>query len=309
MRLIFAGTPAVALPSLTALGASAHEVIAVVTRPDRPAGRGRRPTASPVKHWAIEADVECLQPERANDADFRRRLVELAPDCCPVVAYGALLPRSVLAIPKHGWCNLHFSLLPRWRGAAPVQHALIAGDDITGATTFRIVPELDAGPVYGVCTEPVRPDDTAGALLDRLAAAGAPLLVATMDGIESGEILGQDQATDGITLAPKLTVDDARVNWSVPAFAVDRLIRACTPEPGAWTVVGDLRLKLGPVVVCPDARQLGPGEVRVSRREVLVGTATEPVALTDVRPPGKAMMRAEAWTRGLRVPLDQLTCT
>jgi methionyl-tRNA formyltransferase len=308
MRLIFAGTPSAALPSLQALAASAHDVVAVVTRPDRPTGRGRRSTASPVKQWAVEHGVECLQPARGGDPEFATRLKEIDPDCCPVVAYGALLPSTVLDIPEHGWCNLHFSVLPRWRGAAPVQHALIAGDDVTGATAFRLVEALDAGPVYGVCTETIRPDDTAGVLLDRLAAAGAPLLLATIDGIESGEIRANEQPEDGVTLAPKLTVDDARIDWSAPAFAIDRRIRACTPDPGAWTMAGDLRLRIGPVALRPDAaasERLAPGQVRAGRREVLVGTATDAVLLGDVQPPGRSMMSAADWARGLRTSMER----
>jgi methionyl-tRNA formyltransferase len=312
MQLVFAGTPTAALPSLGALAASTHEVVAVVTRPDRPAGRGQRSTASPVKQWAYERGVECLQPTRAGDLDFVARLKEIEPDCCPAVAYGALLPSAVLDIPEHGWCNLHFSVLPRWRGAAPVQHALIAGDDVTGATTFRIVEVLDAGPVYGVCTETIRPDDTAGVLLDRLAAAGATLLVATLDAMEAGELRAREQPTDGVTLAPKLTIDDARIDWSAPAFAVDRRIRGCTPDPGAWTMAGELRLRIGPVALRPDAaagERLAPGEVRVGRREVLVGTATAAVLLGDVQPPGRSMMSAADWARGLRTSVERFNGT
>jgi methionyl-tRNA formyltransferase len=216
-----------------------------------------------------------------------------------------MLPPDVLDIPVHGWCNLHFSVLPRWRGAAPVQHALMAGDDITGATTFRIVPALDAGPVYGFCTETVRPDDTAGTLLDRLATSSTRLLVSTLDGIESGEIRADEQPTEGVTLAPKLTADDARVDWAAPAFAVERRIRACTPYPGPWTRVGDIRLKVGPVRIRPQTNSLPPGVVHVGQHEVLVGTATHPVALGTVQPPGKAMMPAADWARGLRTRLDR----
>jgi methionyl-tRNA formyltransferase len=216
-----------------------------------------------------------------------------------------MLPPDVLDIPVHGWCNLHFSVLPRWRGAAPVQHALMAGDDITGATTFRIVPALDAGPVYGFCTETVRPDDTAGTLLDRLATSSTRLLVSTLDGIESGEIRADEQPTEGVTLAPKLTADDARVDWAAPAFALERRIRACTPYPGPWTRVGDIRLKVGPVRIRPQTNSLPPGVVHVGQHEVLVGTATHPVALGTVQPPGKAMMPAADWARGLRTRLDR----
>jgi len=185
MRLVFAGTPEVAVPALDALIASdRHEVVAVVTRPDAPAGRGRKLVASPVAERAEEAGIEVLKPGRPREEDFLARLREIAPDCCPVVAYGALLPKAALDIPAKGWVNLHFSLLPAWRGAAPVQHAVLAGDEVTGASTFQIEEGLDSGPVYGVLTEQVRPTDTSGDLLTRLAFAGSGLLVATMDGIE-----------------------------------------------------------------------------------------------------------------------------
>src|SRR5712671_1925708 len=286
MRLVFAGTPAPATPALEALLASHHEVAAVVTRPDAPAGRGRRVEPSPVARLARAEGIEVLTPHKVRDPEFLDRLRAIGPDCCPVTAYGALLPQSALDIPPEGWVNLHFSLLPAWRGAAPVQHALLHGDDITGATTFRIVKELDAGPVFGVVTEPVRPRDTAGDLLGRLAVSGAELLVATMDGIESGQLEARPQPAEGVTLAPKITAEDARVRWDQPATAVDRQIRACTPGPGAWTRLGEARLKLWPVGPGPEeaasAGPLGPGEVRVLRSGVLVGTATTPVELGDV---------------------------
>jgi methionyl-tRNA formyltransferase len=210
----------------------------------------------------------------------------------------------VLDIPAQGWVNLHFSLLPAWRGAAPVQHAILHGDDITGATTFRLVKELDAGPVFGVVTETIRPGDTAGDLLGRLAVSGAELLVATLDGIESGQLEARPQPAEGISLAPKITAEDARVRWDQPATAVDRQIRACTPDPGAWTMLGEARLKLWPVGAAPDGADSGgpldPGEVRILRSAVLAGTATTPVALGDIQPPGKRRMRAADWARGLR---------
>ena len=312
MRLVFAGTPQAAVPALDALLRSRHEVAAVLTRPDAPAGRGLRLVPSPVAQRAAEAGLEVLRPARPRDPEFLGRLRAIAPDCCPVTAYGALIPQAALDIPEQGWVNLHFSLLPAWRGAAPVQHALLHGDDITGATTFRLVPELDAGPVYGVLTEPVRPDDTAGELLGRLAVAGAELLVATLDGIESGQLEARPQPSEGVTLAPKITAEDARVRWEAPAIAVDRQIRACTPAPGAWTVLGDARLKLWPLAQTagqaaasgqpsPGDGTLAPGELRVLRSAVLVGTGTTPVELGDVQPPGKRRMTAAEWARGLRL--------
>ena len=301
MRLAFAGTPAAALPTLEALLKSRHEVVAVITRPDARAGRGQHLAPSPVTQRAGAAGLEVLQPGRPGDPAFLARLREIGPDCCPVVAYGALLPQSALDVPRCGWVNLHFSILPAWRGAAPVQHAILHGDDLTGATTFRIVRELDAGPVFGVLTEPVRPSDTAGDLLGRLAAAGADLMVATLDGIESGELRAREQPASGVSLAPKITPADARVDWCAPAMAVDRLVRACTPEPGAWTELDGVRVKLWPVTVADGADQLAAGEIRALRDRVLVGTATRPVLLGDVQPHGKRRMPAADWARGLRL--------
>ena len=213
MRLVFAGTPAPAVPSLLALLSSRHDVAAVITRPDTVAGRGRRPTLSPVKEAAVEAGLEVLQPRRVRDPDFLDRLRAIGPDCCPVVAFGALIPPDALAIPRRGWVNLHFSLLPAWRGAAPVQRAVMAGDEITGASTFLLEEGLDTGPIYGVITEPIGPRDTSGDLLDRLAVSGAGLLVATLDGIEDGTVVARPQPDEGVSLAPKVEVDDVRVAW------------------------------------------------------------------------------------------------
>ena len=301
MRLVFAGTPEPALPSLDALAASPHELVAVVTRPDAPAGRGRKLVASPVAQRAEELGLPVLKPAHPRDPDFQAALRELAPDCCPVVAYGALLPRPVLDIPKHGWVNLHFSLLPAWRGAAPVQHAIWHGDEVTGATTFRIVEELDAGPTFGVMTETIRPTDTAGDLLERLATGGAQLLLATLDGIESGHIEARPQPAEGVSLAPKIRVEDAQVDWTEPAAAVDRRIRACTPSPGAWTTFDGERFKVGPVVIEANVEPLEPGTLRVLKNAVLVGTGTMPVRLGDVKPFGKKQMPAADWARGVRV--------
>jgi methionyl-tRNA formyltransferase len=305
MRLVFAGTPEAAVPSLAALLNSGHVVAAVLTRPDAPAGRGRRVAKSPVARYAEEAGLEILRPARPKDPDFVARLREMAPDCCAVTAYGALIPQEVLDIPRLGWVNLHFSLLPAYRGAAPVQHAILHGDDLTGATTFRLVRELDAGPVFGVVTEPIKPSDTAGDLLARLAQSGAELLVATMDGIESGALVARPQPAEGISLAPKITTEDAHVDWAKPAPAVSRLIRACTPAPGAWSVLDGTRLRVGPpagvAAASASGATPGPGELLVERSRVLVGTATLPVELGDVQPDGKRLMRATEWARGLRL--------
>jgi methionyl-tRNA formyltransferase len=328
VRLVFAGTPAAALPTLRALAASRHEVAAVVTRPDAPVGRGKKMHRSPVAEAAGELGFETLKPARPNETWFLDRLRAIAPDCCPVTAYGALLPQRALDIPPHGWVNLHFSVLPAWRGAAPVQHAILRGDDITGATTFRIVKELDAGPVFGTLTEPIRPTDTSGDLLGRLALAGAELLVRTLDAIEDGTVRAVPQSDDGVSFAPKLTPADARVDWKLPAHLIDRQVRACTPDPGAWTEFdtgssntgssNTGRLKLWPVTLAAGAglvvssgsaagsgqpsaeASLAPGELRVDRNAVYVGTGTVPVRLGDVQPQGKRRMPAADWARGLR---------
>jgi methionyl-tRNA formyltransferase len=307
VRLVVAGTPEAAVPSLDALASSRHAVAAVVTRPDAPSGRGRRLARSPVARWADDRGVPVLQPGRPGDPAFLGTLADLAPECCPVVAYGALVPRAARDVPKHGWVNLHFSLLPAWRGAAPVQRAIMAGDDVTGATTFRLEEGLDTGPVFGVLTERIRPRDTAGELLGRLATAGAALLVATLDGIESGDLQPSPQVADGVSSAPKVSADEARVRWALPAGVVDRRVRGCTPDPGAWTTFRGERLKVGPLL--PQPREgvppaagddPAPGELVVHRREVLVGTAGGPVLLGTVQPPGRRPMDAVDWARGAR---------
>ncbi len=303
MRIVFAGTPEPALPSLRRLIASPrHDVVAVLTRPDAASGRRAKPSPSPTAQLALDHGIPVLRPSRPNSDEFVSELAELAPDACAVVAYGALLRDGLLAVPAHGWINLHFSLLPAWRGAAPVQAAIAAGDAVTGATTFRIEPALDSGPVYGVVTETIRPTDTAGDLLDRLSISGAALLETTLDGIDDGTLAPVPQPSDGVTVAPKVTVDDARVRWDLPAHVIDRRIRAVTPNPGAWTMVGDLRIKLGPVSIDDAAREtLAPGAIRVDRSGVRVGTASQPVLLGRLQPPGKKQMNAADWARGARL--------
>ena len=300
MRVVFAGTPEVAVPALEAVAASRHELVGVVTRPDAPAGRGRKLVASPVAERAGGLGVPVLKPQHPRDPDFQEALRELRPDCCPVVAYGALLPQSALDIPVHGWVNLHFSVLPSWRGAAPVQHAIWAGDEVSGATTFRIVKELDAGPTYGLMTQTIRPGATAGDLLERLAEGGAGLLVQTLDGIEDGTLEAREQPAEGVSLAPKITVEEAHVDWSEPAIAVDRRIRACTPAPGAWSTFEGERIKLGPVRPV-DRERLDPGALEVTRQALFVGTATGPVQLGRVQPHGRKQMDAADWARGVRL--------
>ncbi len=306
MRLVLAGTPAVALPSLDALAASSHDVVAVVTRPDAPVGRGRPLAPSPVRARAEELGMPVLTPSSPRDPQFQEQLRDLAPDACPVVAYGALIPRSALDIPVHGWVNLHFSILPAWRGAAPVQRAIMAGDEVTGACTFLIEEGLDTGPVFGLMTETIRPTDTTGDLLARLACAGAGLLVATMDGIESGQLVAKPQVAEGVSFAPKLTVEEARIDWTRPSLAVDRLVRGCTPSPGAWTTLRGERIKVLPVASAaaadvPTEAPLSPGELVVTKAAVFVGTGSGPVRLGTVQARGKKPLTAADWARGVRI--------
>ncbi len=303
LRLLFAGTTEAAVPSLRALLDSRHEVVAVLTRPDAPAGRGRRMVRSPVGALADEAGLPVLTPRRPSDPEFLDTLRALAPDCCAIVAYGALVPRAALDVPRYGWVNLHFSLLPAWRGAAPVQAAVRHGDDITGAATFRLEEGLDTGPVYGVVTEAVAPTDTAGDLLGRLARSGAALLAATIDGIADGTLVPRPQPADGVSHAPKVAVADAQVDWAAPTAAVDRLVRSVTPDPGAWTTFRGERLGLGPVLPADPAGvcELKPGELHVEKRRVLAGTATGAVVLGEVRPVGRRPMPAADWARGVRI--------
>jgi len=325
VRIVFAGTPDAAVASLDAVSGSSHDVVAVLTRPDAPAGRGRTLVASPVKERALELGLEILTPSRPGDQQFQDRLRELAPDACPIVAYGGLIPLSALTIPTLGWINLHFSLLPAWRGAAPVQHAIMAGDEVTGATAFLLDEGLDTGPTFGVMTQTIKATDTSGDLLARLAHGGADLLVATLDALEAGDLQAVPQPDEGVSLAPKISVEDARICWDTPALAVDRCIRACTPAPGAWTTFRGGRLKIHPVslpvhvpetyeapltedvavvapelVVAPGAVVV-PGAVVATRREVQVGTASGPVRLGMVQPQGKRPMAAADWARGVRI--------
>lgn len=302
MRVVFAGTPDVALPSLRAIAASEHEIVGVITRPDARAGRGRSLQTSPVGLLGAELGVPVLKPRSAKQPGFADELAALEPDVCPVVAYGSLVPRPVLDVPTHGWVNLHFSLLPAWRGAAPVQHAILHGDEVTGATAFLLEEGMDTGPVLGTMTETIRRTDSSGDLLGRLADAGAGLLVAALDGLADGSITPVPQPAEGVSLAPKITVEDAEIRWQEPAFAIDRRLRACTPAPGAWTTYRDTRLKIlkldqdVPADIRPAA-----GELLATKRAVYAGTGTTPVRLDTVQPHGKKAMAAADWARGVRV--------
>ncbi|MET4001545.1 methionyl-tRNA formyltransferase [Arthrobacter sp. UYCu511] len=297
MRVLFAGTPAVALPSLEALRAAGHEIVAVLTRPDAPLGRKRVLTPSPVAARAQELGLPVIKTDKIG-SDAAAAIFAAAPEVAAIVAYGALIPPFALGIPAHGWINLHFSLLPAWRGAAPVQHAVINGDEITGASTFLLEKGLDTGPVFGAMTERIQATDTSAVLLERLSHSGAVLLAQTIDGIGAGMLSGIPQQGE-ITLAPKLSLEDGHVNWGAPALAINRRIRGVTTEPGAWTMLSGQRFKLGAVLPRPDITALAPGHVMVSGKDVLVGTGSHAVELVDVQPSGKKLMKATDWARGL----------
>ncbi|WP_026554292.1 methionyl-tRNA formyltransferase [Arthrobacter sp. 35W] len=302
MKVLFAGTPSVAVPSLDVLVSGGFDVVAVLTRPDAPIGRKRVLTPSPVAVRAAELGIPVIKADRIDD-DARAAISEVNPDVAAIVAYGAIIPPAALAIPKHGWINLHFSLLPAWRGAAPVQHSVINGDDVTGASTFLLEAGLDTGPVYGVMTESILPTDTSTVLLDRLSHSGAVLLAQTLTGIESGMVAAVPQSGE-ITLAPKLGLEDGHIDWSRPAHGIDRRVRGVTSEPGAWTVLAGQRFKVGPVALRPDIESLAPGRLLFEPKAVLVGTGSHAVQLGEVQPAGKKAMKAVDWARGLATKED-----
>ncbi|TLM72602.1 methionyl-tRNA formyltransferase [Pseudarthrobacter sp. NamB4] len=297
MRVLFAGTPGVAVPSLDALAKAGFDIAAVLTRPDAPVGRKRVLTPSPVAARAAELGIEVIHAARI-DADTTAKISAVEPDVAAIVAYGGLVPAAALGVPRHGWINLHFSLLPAWRGAAPVQRSIMAGDDVTGAVTFLLEEGLDTGPVFGTVTESVGPEDTAGQLLERLSHSGAVLLAQTLSAIEAGKASPQPQSGE-VSLAPKLTLEDGRLNWRHPALAIGRQARGVTPEPGAWTLLDGQRVKLEPVRLRPDISSLAPGAVSVNGKSVLVGTGSHAVELTRIQPAGKKMMAAADWARGM----------
>jgi methionyl-tRNA formyltransferase len=303
MRVLFAGTPSVAVPSLDALIDAGFDVVAVLTRPDAPTGRKRVLTPSPVAARAAELGLEIIHAAKV-DAGVIARIAAARPEVAAIVAYGGLVPRPALDVPRHGWINLHFSLLPAWRGAAPVQRAVIAGDDITGAVTFQLEEGLDTGPVIGTLTEQIRPDDTAGTLLERLSHSGSVLLAQTLSAIDSGAAHPQPQQGE-VSLAPKLTIEDGRIDWSEPALAIGRRARGVTPEPGAWTMLDGQRVKLEPVLLRPGQSALAPGQLAMDGKSVLVGTGSHPVELVRVQPAGKKMMSAADWARG-QGPLESV---
>lgn len=300
LRVLFAGTPAVAVPSLDRLVQDGFEIAAVLTREDAPVGRKRILTPSPVAARAGELGIPVIRANRI-DQTAMEAIRAAAPDVAAIVAYGGLVPETALGIPEHGWINLHFSLLPAWRGAAPVQHAVINGDDVTGASTFLLEKGLDTGPVYGTLTEALRPEDTSGDVLERLSRSGAVLLSQTLAAVGAGKAAAVAQTGD-VSLAPKLSLEDGRVDWQQPALAIRRRINGVTPEPGAWTMLAGQRFKLGPVRPRPETRDLPPGAVRLSggsSASALVGTGSHAIELDKVQPAGKKMMDAADWARGL----------
>ena len=297
MKLVFAGTPEVALPSLTALAGTDHEIVTVITRADAPLGRKRTLTPSPVAQAAADRGYPVLKTNRL-DAHSTAAISALQPDLGVIVAYGGIVREPLLSVPRLGWINLHFSLLPRWRGASPVQRAVIAGDDHTGAAVFQLVPELDAGAVFGSFSQPLGAHSTSGILLEELSNSGAELLLRVVSELAAGTALAVPQ-TGEVTLAPKLVRDDARIDFAQPAASVYSRIRGVTPEPGAFTTVNGAVLKL--LEVAPSALEptLPAGTILQRDKAVLVGTQTEPLVLLRVQPAGKTAMTANDWWRGV----------
>jgi len=297
MKLVFAGTPQVAVPSLTLLASSDHEIAAVVTRTDAALGRKRVLTPSPVAAAAESLGLPVIKANRL-DADATAAVTALDADLGVIVAYGGLVREPLLSAPRLGWINLHFSLLPRWRGAAPVQRAIMAGDAETGAAVFQLVAELDAGAVFGELTVPIGRHATAGTLLESLSHSGAELLRSVVDDIAAGSIRSVEQSGE-VTLAPKLSLDDARVDWTLPGDRIHAIIRGVTPEPGAFTEIDGARLKLHDVAPAHGQAGLRPGHITHLDKRVLIGTGTEPLELITVQPAGKTPMKAIDWWRGV----------
>lgn len=296
MRILFAGTPETAVPSLERLVADGHEVAAVLTRAPARAGRKHKLVRSAVHAAAEQLGIEVFTPTSLKDEQVQQEVKNLKPEAIAVVAYGLLVPPALLDIPRYGWINLHFSLLPAWRGAAPVQYAIWHGDDMTGASTFILEEGLDAGPVLGCVTEPIQMDDTSGTLLERLAESGAELLSRTFKLLDQGGVTARPQEGEP-TFAPTIKTFEGQIDWTLPAVAIDRQIRAHTPAPGAWTMLEEGRLKLGPVSLAPDGPKLVPGEIANG----LVGTGSHPVRLGWIAPAGRRAMDARDWLRGARL--------
>ncbi|MCY7412212.1 MAG: methionyl-tRNA formyltransferase [Salinibacterium sp.] len=296
LRIVFAGSPAAAVPSLRMLDESRHEVAAVITRADSAQGRKAVSAPTPVAHYASESGIESIRQNRLGE-EVTERVRALAPDLGVIVAYGALVREPLLSTPRLGWINLHFSLLPRWRGAAPVQHAIMAGDSTTGAAVFQLVRELDAGDVYAHIAQPIGAQQTAGALLDTLATDGAQLLLRVVESLADGSARSRPQQGE-VTFAPKLSLSDGEVQWRHPAARVFAQIRGVTHEPGAFSILDGARLKILEAAIAREAPRIPPGEFRYLSKAVLVGTSTDPIELLSVHPAGKRAMNAADWWRG-----------
>lgn len=299
MRIAFAGTPDAAVPTLQALINSPHEIAFVITRPDAPKGRGQELTPSPVAKLAASNGLPIVKT--SDLSQVANQVADL--DAVVVVAFGGLVPKNLLDVPKFGWINVHFSLLPHWRGAAPVQHAIMAGDDVTGITTFRIEEALDSGPVLAYITTSIGNNETAGQLLDRLSIEGAQLALATLQGLANNSIHPLAQPLDGVSYAPKITTAVARINWQEPALVIARKIRAMTPSPGAWTMSGQDRFKLTPVKLVPEVTHLTAGQLAFVDGQVYVGTGSHAVELDQIQLPGKTFTAANNWARNLKSDL------
>ena len=301
MRLVVAGSPAAAVPTLRRLAASEHEIVAVLTRPASPQGRKRVLTPTPVAAVAAELGLPVIEASRVDD-EVTARIAALDVDLGVIVAYGALLRRPALDAPRHGWVNLHFSDLPAYRGAAPVQRAVMAGDTRTAATVFQLVEALDAGPVYAAEPFHIDPEATSGEVLAAMAEVGADVVARVVDGIAAGTAVATEQSGEP-TLAPKLTIEDGWIDFSAPAAVVHARLRGVTPEPGAYAHLGDTRVKLlrsdRPGGAADAAPPLAPGALAVQSGRLFVGTADDPLVLTEVQPAGKKAMDAAAWARGL----------
>ena len=304
MRLLFAGTPEAALPSLRTLLDSHHEVVGVLTQPDARTGRGRKLAPSPVKALALEAGLPVLTPSTLRDDAVQQQLRDLAPDAAPVVAYGNLIPQGALDIPRHGWINLHFSLLPQWRGAAPAQRAVLAGQRETGTSVFRIEKGLDTGDVLTTAPTAIGEFETAGELLERMAEDGAALLLQALDALADGTATATPQDHAAATHAAKLTTAEAEIDWTLPAEQVSAHIRGMSPHPGAWTMLDGRRAKILGVEQAPEHAPLPPGTIAATRTQVLVGTGTEVIAVAALAPAGKRPMRAADWARGASLAPD-----
>lgn len=307
MKIVFFGTPEFAVPSLEALVHSGENVVACVPQPDRPVGRGRKLSQPPVKVAAMKAGIPVIQPASLRDEEFSSQLRNLAPDLCVVVAYGKFFPKELLDLPPHGWINVHASLLPRYRGAAPIQWSIIRGDDVTGVTTIYINEEMDGGDMLLQKETPIQENETSGDLHDRLSHLGAETLKETLANLKKGDLEGVPQDESQVTFAPMLKKEDGRVQWSRPAREVVNHIRGVSPWPGAFTVAKEERLKILEASVTPDgfasSRRKTPGSVFCQdETDIFVEVSDGWVALGKVQLPGKRVMTASEFLHGNQLP-------